>query len=167
MRVSLIAALADNGVIGRENRLPWRLSADLQRFKRLTMGKPVVMGRKTWESIGKPLPGRSNIVVTRDAGFGAEGCIVVHGIEQALDAAGDCDEVMVMGGANLYRQMLPRADRLYLTQVRADVEGDTRFPPFDTDEWVEVHRESHRADEKNQYDYDFIVLDRRRPSHRA
>jgi dihydrofolate reductase len=167
MRVSLIAALADNGVIGRENRLPWRLSADLQRFKRLTMGKPVVMGRKTWESIGKPLPGRSNIVVTRDAGFGAEGCIVVHGIEQALDAAGDCDEVMVMGGANLYRQMLPRADRLYLTQVRADVEGDTRFPPFDADEWVEVHRESHRADEKNQYDYDFIVLDRRRPSHRA
>jgi len=167
MRVSLIAALAANGVIGRENRLPWRLSADLQRFKRLTMGKPVVMGRKTWESIGKPLPGRSNIVVTRDRGFSAEGCIVVHAIEQALDAAGDCDEVMVMGGADLYRQMLPRADRLYLTRVKADVEGDTRFPPFETKEWVEVQRESHCADEKNQYDYDFVVLDRCRASHRA
>jgi len=163
MRISLIAAVASNGVIGRENRLPWRLPADLQRFKHLTMGKPIVMGRRTWESIGRPLPGRHNIVVTRDAGFRGEGCTVVHGIEQALEAAGDCAELMVMGGANLYAQLLPRADRLYLTRVQADIEGDTKFPSLDPGQWVEIERESHRADERNQYDYDFVVLERRRP----
>ena len=163
MRVSLIAAVASNGVIGRENRLPWRLPADLQHFKRLTMGKPIIMGRRTWESIGRPLPGRRNIVLTRDAGFHAEGCTVVHSVEQALGAVGDCGEVMIMGGANLYAQMLPWADRLYLTQVKADIEGDTRFPAFDADQWVEVQRESHRADAINQHDYDFVVLERREP----
>ncbi len=160
MKISLIAAMADNGVIGRNNRLPWRLSADLQRFKALTMGKPIVMGRKTWESIGRPLPGRTNIVVTRDVGYRAEGCVVVHSIDQALEVAAGSDEVMVIGGANLYRQLLDRADRLYLTQVRADVEGDAWFPDFDRAQWREVERESHSRDEKNEYDYAFVTLER-------
>jgi len=159
MRVSLIAAMAENRVIGRDNQLPWRLSADLQHFKALTMGKPIIMGRKTYESIGQPLPGRTNIVITRDSAFQAEGCEVVHSIEQALAVARDCEEVMVIGGANLYRQMLDRADRLYLTLVRAEVEGDALFPEIGQ-QWREVERESRRADDKNQFDYDFVTLER-------
>ena len=161
MRISLIVALARNRVIGRDNQLPWRLSADLQHFKRLTMGKPIVMGRKTCESIGRPLPGRTNIVVTRDSSFSAAGCRVVHSIDAALVAAGGADEVMIMGGENLYSQLLPRADRLYLTEVQADVSGDAWFPEFDQTQWQELERESHRADEKNEFDYDFVVLVRR------
>ena len=161
MRISLIVALARNRVIGRDNQLPWRLSADLQHFKRLTMGKPIVMGRKTCESIGKPLPGRTNIVVTRNSSFSAEGCRVVHSIDEALVAAGGADEVMIMGGENLYSQLLPRADRLYLTEVQAEVSGDAWFPEFDATQWQELERESHRADENNEFDYDFVVLARR------
>ena len=161
MRISLIVALARNRVIGRDNQLPWRLSADLQHFKGLTMGKPIVMGRKTYESIGRPLPGRTNIVVTRDSSFSAEGCRVVHSIDEALVAAGGADEVMIMGGENLYSQLLPRADRLYLTEVQAEVSGDAWFPEFDQTQWQELERESHRADEKNEFDYDFVVLTRR------
>jgi dihydrofolate reductase len=161
MRISLIVALARNRVIGRDNQLPWRLSADLQHFKRLTMGKPIVMGRKTCESIGRPLPGRTNIVVTRDSSFSAAGCRVVHSIDAALVAAGGADEVMIMGGENLYSQLLPRADRLYLTEVQADVSGDAWFPEFDQAQWQELERESHRADENNEFDYDFVVLARR------
>ena len=118
--------MAENGVIGRENRLPWRLPADLRRFKSVTMGKPVIMGRKTYESIGKPLPGRSNIVVTRDPDYRAPGCQVVHSLEQALEAGAGHAEVMVIGGAKLYRQALGRAQRMYLTLVRAEVEGTSR-----------------------------------------
>ena len=161
MRISLIVALARNRVIGRDNQLPWRLSADLQHFKGLTMGKPIVMGRKTYESIGRPLPGRTNIVVTRDSSFSAEGCRVVHSIDEALVTAGGADEVMIMGGENLYSQLLPRADRLYLTEVQAEVSGDAWFPEFDQTQWQELERESHRADEKNEFDYDFVVLTRR------
>jgi len=161
MRISLIVALARNRVIGRDNQLPWRLSADLQHFKGLTMGKPIVMGRKTYESIGRPLPGRTNIVVTRDSSFSAAGCRVVHSIDEALVAAGGADEVMIMGGENLYSQLLPRADRLYLTEVQAEVSGDAWFPEFDETQWQELERESHRADEKNEFDYDFVVLARR------
>lgn len=161
MRIALIAALARNGVIGRDNRLPWHLSADLQRFRRLTMGKPIVMGRKTWESLSRPLPGRRNIVVTRDLAFACEGCVVTHSIDEALAAAAGSDEVMIIGGAELYAQMLVRADRLYLTEVRADIEGDVRFPDIAADEWIEVERQPQRADDRNDYDYDFVVLDRR------
>ncbi|MFC1774605.1 type 3 dihydrofolate reductase [Pseudomonadota bacterium] len=161
MRISLIVALARNRVIGRDNQLPWRLSADLQHFKRLTMGRPIVMGRKTCESIGKPLPGRTNIVVTRNSSFSAEGCRVVHSIDEALVAAGGADEVMIMGGENLYSQLLPRADRLYLTEVQAEVSGDAWFPELDQTQWQELERESHRADENNEFDYDFVVLARR------
>ena len=159
-RIALIAAMAENRIIGRENRLPWRLQADLRRFKSLTMGKPVIMGRKTYESIGKPLPGRSNIVVTRDPDYRAPGCQVVHSLEQALEAGAGHAEVMVIGGAELYRQALGRAQRMYLTLVRAEVEGDTLFPDIEPQQWRELERESHRADEKNQYDYDFVTLQR-------
>lgn len=160
MRVSLIAAMAENRVIGRNNQLPWRLSADLQRFKALTMGKPIIMGRKTWESIGRPLPGRTNIVVTRDASYQAEGCVVVHSVDQALKAAADSDEVMVIGGANLYQQLLERTDRLYLTQVKTKVEGDAWFPEFDMTQWHEIAREPHSNDEKNDFDFEFVTLER-------
>ena len=162
MRVSLIAALARNRVIGRNNRLPWRLSADLKHFKALTMGKSIVMGRKTFESIGRPLPGRTNIVLTRDTGFRAPGCIVVHSIDEALQAAAGQEEVMVMGGADLYRQLLPRADRLYLTEVKAEVAGDAWFPDFEAADWREQERVSCQADADNEYDYDFVVWDRKR-----
>jgi len=142
MKISLIAAMAENHVIGRNNQLPWRLPADLKRFKALTMGKPIVMGRKTWESLGRPLPGRTNIVITRDIGYQAEGCVVVHSIDQALEVAAGSDEVMVIGGEKLYQQVLDRADRLYLTLVKSDVEGDTWFPEFDLTQWREVQREA-------------------------
>jgi dihydrofolate reductase len=160
MRIALVAAMSENRVIGRENRLPWRLSADLRHFKSLTMGKPVIMGRNTYESIGKPLPGRSNIVVTRNPDYRAQGCRVVHSLEQALEAAAGHAEVMVIGGADLYRQTLERADCLYLTLVKAELDGDAVFPEFEPRDWREVKRESHRADEKNEYDYDFVTLER-------
>lgn len=160
MRIALIAALANNRVIGRENRLPWRLSADLRHFKSLTMGKPVIMGRNTYESIGKPLPGRSNIVLTRDAQYRAPGCRVVHSLEQALEAAAGHAEVMVIGGAELYRQTIDAAQRLYLTRVKADVQGDAVFPEIDPRQWRELQRESHRGDDNNEYDYDFLTLER-------
>jgi len=160
MQIALIAAMAENGVIGINNQLPWRISADLRHFKALTMGKPIVMGRKTWESIGRPLPGRTNIVISRDSGFEAEGCQVVHSIEQALEAAAGYDQVMIIGGANLYRQMLERADVLYLTLIKAEVEGDAWFPQLEPEEWREVERQSHGADDNNEYDYDFVTLQR-------
>jgi len=158
--ISLIAAMANNRAIGIENRLPWRLPADLQHFKRLTLGKPIVMGRRTWESLPGLLPQRTHIVVTQDPTYIAEGARVVHGIEEALAAAGDVPELMVVGGAHFYEQMLPLARRLYLTEVDVDVEGDTFFPLFDTTQWVEVSRETHQKDDKNPFDYSFVTLER-------
>ena len=139
--VSLVAALARNRVIGAGNRLPWHLPEDLKRFKRLTTGAPVIMGRKTHESIGKPLPGRRNIVVTRQPGASWHGCEVVHSLEAALAAAGDAPEAFVIGGAELYALALPRADRMYLTLVDADHAGDAWFPEFDPADWRETARE--------------------------
>lgn len=160
MQIALIAAMAENRVIGHNNQLPWRISADLKHFKSLTMGKPIIMGRKTWQSIGRPLPGRTNIVITRDSSFQAAGCEVVHSLEQALQAAAGHQQVMIIGGANLYQQTLARADLLYLTLVRAEVQGDAFFPELEEGEWRELERESHSADENNEYDYDFITLQR-------
>jgi dihydrofolate reductase len=162
MRIAIIVAMAENRVIGRNNQLPWRIPADLGHFKMLTMGKPIIMGRRTHESIGRPLPGRDNIVITADSDYQADGCQVVHSIDQALEAAGDCDEAMIIGGADLYRQTLEYADRLYLTLVKADPEGDTWFPAIEAQQWREIERETHKADERNEYDYDFVVLDRAR-----
>ena len=161
MKISFVVAMARNNVIGKDNELPWRLSADLQHFKAITLGKPVVMGRKTYESIGKPLPGRTNIIVTRDQNYAADACVIVHSMDAALVAAGTVDEVMVIGGAELYRQLLPRADRVYLTLVQAEVEGDASFPALDTAEWKELERHDHMADEKNQFPYSFLLLERR------
>jgi len=162
MRIALIVAMAENGVIGRNNQLPWHIPADLRHFRTLTMGKPIIMGRKTYESIGRPLPGRDNIVITADSLYQANGCQVVHSIDQALEAAGSYQEVMIIGGANLYRQTLEKADRLYLTLVKAEPQGDTWFPQIELQQWREVERETHEADGNNQYDYDFVVLDRAR-----
>lgn len=158
--LSIVAARSRNGVIGRENRLPWHLPADLLHFKRITMGKPMIMGRRTWESLPGLLPGRRHIVITRDNDYVVEGGLVVHSIEEAVSEVSEVDEAMVIGGANLYAQMLRMAGRLYLTEIDVDVQGDAFFPPIDADEWREVAREHHSADEKNPYDYSFVILDR-------
>jgi dihydrofolate reductase len=160
MILSLIAAMDRNRLIGRDNALPWRLPADLQHFKRVTMGKPVLMGRRTYESIGKPLPGRENIVVTRNADFMAPGCKVVYSIEEALEYASQYDEVMVIGGADFYDQLLPRADRLYLTLIDEVFEGDAWFPPWEESKWQETSSEAHQSDERNPYPYRFVLLER-------
>ncbi|MCW8943355.1 MAG: type 3 dihydrofolate reductase [Sedimenticola sp.] len=159
-RISLIAAMDEGRVIGCKNSLPWRLPADLQHFKKLTIGKPIIMGRKTWESLPGLLPDRPHIVITGSRSYQAEGCQVVHSIAQALDVAGSVDEVMVVGGANLYQQMLASADRLYLTQVHTQVEGDAYFPLYDETAWRVVERSAHQADERNAFDYTFLTLDR-------
>jgi dihydrofolate reductase len=159
--ITLIVAVADSGVIGRDNGLPWHLPEDLKRFKRLTMDKPIVMGRKTFESIGKPLPGRHNIVLTRDANYRREGVTVAYGVDAALAAAGDVDEVMVIGGAELFRLFLPRAGRVHLTRVHGEVKGDVTWPPLDERLWQVVHRENHDADERHVYPMTFEVWEKR------
>ncbi|WP_275554600.1 type 3 dihydrofolate reductase [Mixta sp. Marseille-Q2659] len=160
--ISLIAALAADRVIGMENAMPWDLPADLAWFKRNTLNKPVIMGRLTWESIGRPLPGRLNIVVSSQSGENAQGVTWVSSLEEAIAAAGDVEEVMVIGGGRIYEQMLDRADRLYLTHIDAEVEGDTHFPDYEPDEWQSVFSEFHDADEKNSHSYCFEILERRR-----
>jgi dihydrofolate reductase len=159
MVISLIVAMAANRVIGRDNKLPWRLPNDLRRFRALTMGKPLVMGRKTFESIGRPLDGRHNIVVSRNPDYRAEGCTVVHSPEAALAAAVPAEELFVAGGAELYAQFLPQAHCLYLTLVHAHVQGDTYFPAFDQSQWREIEREEHRADGRHAYAYSFLILE--------
>lgn len=162
MRISIIAAMSENGVIGREGRLPWHLSADLKRFKRLTMGHTLVMGRKTWESIGRPLPGRRMVVISRQPGYRAEGVEVVSSLDAALDvasAAGD-DEAFVIGGGEIYRLALPYADRVYMTLVLANVEGDAHFPEVDWDHWQRLETESREADAENDHPHVFHVFER-------
>lgn len=156
MRISLIVAMAENRVIGVDNRMPWHLSADLQRFRRITLGKPILMGRRTHQSIGRPLPGRQNIVLTSDSGFVAAGCEVVHSLEAALGAANGADELMVIGGASLYRELLPRADRLYLTLIHHVFDGDTFFPEVDWSEWRESARQEVMDDQTSGLHYSFI-----------
>ncbi len=160
MKLAIIVAMDKQGLIGKENDLPWKLSADLQYFRKVTMGKPLIMGRNTHESIGRPLPGRKNIIVTTNKDYQAEGCFVVQSLEQAFIACGDAEEAMVMGGASLYEQLLPQADKLYLTHVHAELEGDTWFPKWEKSSWQEINREDHPADEKNQYSYSFVVYER-------
>jgi len=160
VKLAIIVATDEKGLIGKDNDLPWKLSADLQYFRRVTMGKPLIMGRNTHESIGRALPGRKNIIVTKNKAYYVDGCVVVYSVEEALTACDSAEEVMVMGGASLYQQLLPQADRLYLTHVHASLEGDTWFPDWQRSEWREVSREDHLADDKNDHDYSFIVLDR-------
>ncbi|MCX0498126.1 type 3 dihydrofolate reductase [Erwinia billingiae] len=158
--ISLIAAMAADRVIGMDNAMPWHLPADLAWFKRQTLDKPVIMGRRTWESIGRPLPGRLNIVISSQPGD-AEGVSWVTSIDEALQAAGEVDEVMVIGGGRIYEQLLPRADRLYLTHIDAEVVGDTTFPDFEPEEWQSTFSEFHDADEKNSHSFCFEILQRR------
>lgn len=160
-RISIIAALAANRLIGRGNKLPWYLPADLQHFKKVTMGKPMIMGRLTWESLPGLLPGRIHIVVTRNPDYQADGALVAHSLEEAIKLAGNVPELMVVGGANLYSQAIPLADRMYLTRVDAQPEGDAWFPDFDLSRWHEVARERHGPDSRNPFAYSFVVLDRR------
>lgn len=150
-RISFVVARADNGVIGRDNALPWHLPEDLKHFKRLTLGKPIIMGRKTWESLGRPLPGRHNIVVTRDAGYAAEGAMVVTSLAAALEAA-EGDEAMIIGGAALFADALPLATRVYLTEVHQAPQGDVTMPAFGA-EWRETDREGHDG-------FSFVTLER-------
>ncbi len=163
MRISLIVAMDEGHVIGSEGGMPWHLPADLKFFKSVTMGKPLIMGRATWESIGKPLPGRTNIVVTTNPDYQAAGCRVAGSIDQALAIAAEdgSDEVMIIGGGRIYAQTLERAERIYLTRIGAHLVGDTHFPLFEWDEWQEVSREEHAADGDNPFDLTFLVLDRK------
>jgi dihydrofolate reductase len=159
MIISMIAAMAHNRVIGKDNQMPWHLPADFIWFKKCTMGKPVVMGRKTYESIGRPLPGRQNIVISRDESLLINGVEVVTSIEAALELVKECDEVMIIGGGSIYEHCMPLAERLYLTHIDFKVEGDTQFPEWGTN-WDIRHREAFTADEKNAYDMTFMILDR-------
>ena len=161
MTISLIVAAASNDVIGSGGGLPWHLPDDLRNFRRLTVGKPVIMGRKTHESIGKPLPDRRNIVLTRNTGFEAPDCEVVASVAEALDRVADADEVMIIGGGQIYSAFLPLADRVYLTRVSAEVEGDTQFAPLDDADWQLAWSESHPADAEHEYGFDVMLFERR------
>jgi dihydrofolate reductase len=162
MRLSLIVAVSENHVIGRDGDLPWRLSADLKRFKRLTMGHHIVMGRRTFESIGRLLPGRITVVLSRNPDFVADGVIAVSDFDEALRRIAGDNEIFIIGGAELYRWTLHRVARMYLTTVHADVDGDTRFPPVDWSQWALLEDVRVPADEKNDHDYSFRVYDRTR-----
>ncbi len=161
-RLSLIVAMTPEQVIGANNALPWHLPADLAYFKATTLGCPVIMGRKTHESIGRPLPGRQNIVVSRNRRLSAPGCVVAGSLEEALDMAESARELFVIGGAALYETALPHADRLYLTEVCAAIPGDTHFPPITPSEWREVSRKEHPRDARNAHDLSFRILERKR-----
>jgi dihydrofolate reductase len=160
MTISLIVAMGANRVIGKDNHIPWDLPADMKYFRKMTMGKPIVMGRRTYDSIGRSLPGRKNIVVTRNKNFVASGCAVVHSIGEALELAKG-EEVMIIGGAELYELLLPRATRLYVTKIEADFSGDKYFPAIKDEEWLEISRQSYDPDERYPFRYHFIVFERR------
>jgi len=160
MRISLIAAASANNVIGNRGELPWHLPRDLKRFKEVTTGKPIVMGRLTWESIGRPLPNRQNIVVSRNPDFEAPGCDIVASPDDAVDMAGRVDEIMIIGGGQLYREFLPRAQRIYMTRVAVEIAGDTHFPELVDSEWRETSREAFAIDSKHAYAIEIFQLDR-------
>jgi dihydrofolate reductase len=161
--ISLMVARAANGVIGRDNALPWHLPADLQRFKSLTMGKPLLMGRRTFESIGRALPGRVNLVLTRDSAWRAPGAVAVHSIEEALELVGNVPELVVIGGAELFQLLMPLTQQIYLTDIHAEIPGDTVFPELAPDEWREVEQTAHAADARHEHAMTFRTLARREP----
>lgn len=157
--IAIIVAMGNNHVIGKDNQIPWHLPADLQYFKQITLGKPIIMGRRTFESIGKPLPGRHNIVVTHNQQWTADGVSIAHSLDSALELAKDAPEIMIVGGSHLYQEALPLAQRLYITYVDINTDGDTFFPTWDPKTWHEVSRESHSADARNPIDYCFCVYE--------
>jgi dihydrofolate reductase len=160
MAISIIVAISQNGIIGREMDLPWHISADLKRFKSLTMGHHIVMGRKTYESIGRLLPGRTTVIITRQSDYQIPGATVVNSIEQALAVAADDNEIFIVGGSQIYNLALPRVDTLYITRVHADVEGDTRLDTIDWSTWECKNSERHSADDKNDHEYSFEIYHR-------
>jgi dihydrofolate reductase len=166
--VALVVAMGENGAIGKDGALPWRLHSDMRYFRKVTMGKPIVMGRRTFESLPRVLDGRLNIVLSRDRVFEARGAVVAHDLEGALNVArheterSDAGEIMVIGGEEVFRESLPQAGRIYLTEVEAAPEADAWFPDFDRSEWREVSREAHPAGPKDDYAFSFVVLDRKR-----
>lgn len=163
MVISIIVAIGNNRVIGIKNALPWKLPADMEHFHRKTRGKPVIMGQKTFESIGKALPGRINIVLTLDKNFQASNCLLAHSIEEALQTAREKgEEVMICGGVSVYKQFLPLADRMYLTLIDGDFEGDAFFPEFDWNDWQEIEKIENQSDKNNPYKYTFITLQRKK-----
>ena len=162
MIISLIVAMDEHRVIGYKNKLPWNLPSELKYFRGTTKGKPVVMGRKTFESIGRPMPERLNIIVTRDKNYKAAGCIVVNNKEDAIKAAKGNDEIMVIGGAEIYKLFLPIADRLYLTKVHGTFDGDTYFPEFNENEWLKVREKFVEKDNENKYSYTILLLERKK-----
>lgn len=162
--ISIIAAASTNNVIGSRGGLPWKLSDDLRRFKKLTLGKPIIMGRLTWESIGRPLPGRQNIIITRQADFAAPGCDVVASTTAAVEIAGDVEETMIIGGSQIFESFLPMAQRLHITRVHAEIDGDVFFPEIDVRSWQLVSSEEHGADASNEYPFAFMSYERTGPS---
>jgi dihydrofolate reductase len=162
MIISLIAAMTPDRVIGKNNQLPWQMPADLQHFKKITLNKTIIMGRKTYQSIGRPLPQRRNIIITRDKNFMAPGCEIFYSLEQVLDALHAEPEIYIIGGAELYAQTIDRAHCLYLTYIHAPILGDSFFPEWNINDWLEISREFHLADEKNPYDYTFSLFEKRR-----
>jgi dihydrofolate reductase len=160
MKISLIVAMASNRAIGINNQLPWHLSADLKKFKKITMGSPILMGRKTYESIGRPLPGRTNIIISRNVNYQQEGCLVFNEIEQALAYCHSHEEIFVIGGSSLYESMMPLADKLYLTEVKKDFTGDTFFPEIDLRFWQEVERVNIIDDPDVCFEYSFVQYEK-------
>ena len=159
-RINLIAAMAHNRVIGKDNQMPWHLPADLKHFKAITLNHPVIMGRETYQSIGKALPNRRNVVITRDQTFTADDAEIFYTLESAITACDNVAEVMIIGGANIYQQMLSKADKLYITLIDLTVEGDSHFPDWQQMNFNQISSKQHYADEKNLYDYQFITLER-------
>ena len=164
MTISAIVATAKNNVIGKDNNIPWYLPADLKYFKRTTLGHHIIMGRKSFISIGRPLPKRTNIIITRDPFFMASGCIVVHSLKEAIDIAKENgeEEIFIIGGGQIYEQAMPLVNRIYLTEVNAEVDGEIYFPKINKQEWHEIKREANEPDEKNEYAYSFVILERKR-----
>lgn len=160
MKLSLIVAMATNRTIGINNKMPWHLSADLKKFKKITMGQPIIMGRKTFESIGRPLPGRKNIIISRNPDYQQQGCLVFNDIDSALESCTNCNEVFVIGGATLYAVTLARADRLYITEIQQTFAGDTWFPDINKKLWKMVDREDINDDQSVDFNYRFIVYER-------
>ena len=159
--LSIIVAVSENNVVGKENKLPWKLSADLKRLKSLTMGHHIIMGRKTWESLGKALPGRTNVIITTDKNFKAEGGVVVHSLKEALSISSIDNEIFIFGGGKIFKEAMPLVKKIYITRVHSIIDGDTFFPVLDMNDWKETSREDFKADEKNQYDYSFVTLERK------
>lgn len=164
MDVSIIVAASENGVIGRNGQIPWRLPSEQALFKKITMGHPMIMGRKTHEAIGRALPGRTNIVVTSQPDYSAEGCSVVNSIDDALELAKKArgsDEIFIIGGSEIYNQVMPKVSKIYLTRVHTKVDGDTFFK-LNESQWQQISKEEYKADVENPYDYDFLVLERKK-----